>query len=294
MPSSVANPSSHYSSDDNETSTSSLEQSRDHRSKISIVSINRQHSRLYRHHTEIESEDLNDHYFSPTQIANSRTSGDYRRKVHDVYVLPVSPTLSSSSSTTNTDERIKAGSNTMPIRSGRYLSSLANSHDDFTNRGIRNNCFAESPQPKHRTLPRSHAGTLQHIQPPLQPPPLPPTIAQIHFNNNDTSSFQHQSTVVDSDAITLRFNTIDKNQMKNAPQPPPVPCRSQKPSPRDDYPEHAWPKPSGSMPTLEINELSSIPYDHLIPSVTMRQNSTTNFSRQYRHIEPSMLTESET
>ena len=271
------NPISHHSSDDNETLSTSPGQSRDFHSSRSIVPI-------IRHRSEIESDESANHYFSPTQIVSSRPSVEFRKKMHDIYILPVSPALSSSSSTTNTEGIIKTGSNTMPNRSRRYVSS---------NRGIKNDCFTDSPQPKDRTLPRLHTGQLRYFQPPIEPPPLPPTIAQIHFNQKDKSS------VVNPDAITLRINTIDESKMKKTSQPPPVPCRSQKPlvlsigsegltkqSSQNDS-GHPWPNPPESIST-------SIPYDHLIPTVIMRHNTTTNFPHQYRHNEDSMLTESET
>jgi len=214
----------------------------------------------------------------------------FEKKIHDIYVLPVSPTLSSSSSTTNTDEIIKNVSNTMPIRSRRHLSSFTNIH----NNGIKNDSFADSPQPKTRTLPRSHAGALRRIQPPSQPPPLPP--------DYDKSPIQRQISTVDlnPDTITLHLNQTKK------PLPPPVPCRSQKlsllpigfeeltkqsdPSPQNDYSEHSWPNPPESMSTSQISGPLSIPYDHLIPIVI----NTTNLFHQYRHNEHSILTESET
>jgi hypothetical protein len=126
------------------------------------------------------------------------------------------------------------------------------------------------------------------------------------------------------------YGAIEENQLKKAP-PPPVPCRAQKPtvlpigfealttttqpdvigfrvmmesSPQEDYSEHTWPKPPESMTTSEISGPPqplppSIPYDrlhhdHLIPTVLMRQNSTTNFFQHHRFGEHSMLTESQT
>jgi hypothetical protein len=298
----------HHLSDDNEISPSSSVQLRDHQPII------RQHFTSIRHHrTEIDTDDVHNQYFSATQIASSRVPIDFRKKFHDVYILPVSPALSSSSSTTNTDEGTKTSSNTMPVRSRRHLSSSANIHNDSTHRGIKNACFTDSPQPKDRTLRR--------IQPPSQPPPLPPEISQLQFNNNEKSLFQQQSTTVDldSDTIALRFSTTDEIQVNKTP-PPRVPSRSHKPSvlpigfeeltkqpdkmidfrlmiessPQDDYSEHTWPNPPESMSTSEISGRSAIPYDHLIPTVIMCQNSTTNFFHQYRHNEHSMLTESET
>ncbi len=309
----------HHLSDDNETSSSSPEQSRDQRSNISIIPINRQYSRPHltptrRHHIKNDTNEMTNHYFSPSEITSSRAPTDFRKKIHDIYVLPVSPALSSSSSTTtNTDESIKPASNTMPIRSRRHLSSSTNIHHDSTYHGIKNDCFADSPQPKNRTLPRSHVGTSRHIQPPSQPPPLPPTISQIHYN---PSSFQHQLSTADLDPDTI---TLCLNQMKKT-LPPPVPCRSQKPSalpigfeeiikhsdkigfrfmteessPQNDYSEHTWPNPPESLSTSQISGPLSIPYDHLIPTVIMHQNDPINFLHQYRHNEHSMLTESET
>ncbi|CAF0733594.1 unnamed protein product [Adineta steineri] len=232
------------------------EELKDHRSNTSIVPIVRQHARpnfppshtLTQHHrADIDLDNIDNHHFSSTQTPRSRAPVDFRKKVHGIYVLPVSPALSSSSSTTNTDEIIKNSSNTMPIRSLRHISSSINVHNDSICRGIKNDCFADSPQPKDRTLPRSHAGTLRRTQPPpSQPPPLPPpTNVQLHFNDirltnashNDISSFRHQSVTMDldPDTIALRFNnnqkiyvTAEENQLKKPP-PPPVPCRSQKP-----------------------------------------------------------------
>ncbi len=75
-------------------------------------------------------------------------------------------------------------------------------------------------------------------------------------------------------------------------------------SPQDDYSEHNWPKPPESMTTSEISGPPqplppSIPYDrlhhdHLMPTVLMRQNSTTNFFQHHRFGEHTMLTESQT
>lgn len=336
---------SRHPSDEHEKSATFSEELKDHRSNVSIV---RQQSRPHftpthtltrQHHT-----DQIDHQHLPS--THSHPPQDFRRKVHGIYILPVSPALSSSSSTTNTDEMIKNGANTMPIRSHRHLSSSINVHHDSVCRGFKNDSFADSPQPKDRTLPRSHGGTLRRVQPPAQPPPLPPTIAQLHFNdarssmnsNHEKLSFQHQSATLDldPDTIALRFQsqkiygTMEENSMKKVP-PPPVPCRSQKPmvlpigfesltptrhpdpigfrmtsesSPQEDYSEHAWPKPPESMTTSEISGPPqplppSIPYDrlqhdHLIPTILMRQNSTTSFFQHHRFGEHTMLTESET
>ncbi|CAF4798427.1 unnamed protein product [Rotaria sp. Silwood1] len=311
--------------DHNETSLSSIEQSRDDHSNISIIPIKRHHSRSYltsprRHHAKKDIDHINDDYFSSTKISSSQVAVDFRKRIHDIYVLPVSPALSSSSSTTNTDEIIKIRSKTMPNRIRRHLSSSSSSssssmhiHHDSTYCGIQNNCFTDSPKPKDRTL--------RYIQPPSQPPPLPPIISQINFNNNnDKSSLEHHSTTTDRklNSIVLHFNTIDKNQMKK-PSPPPVPYRLRKPSqlpirleklinqsdhtnfqfiaessPQDECSEHAWPKPPESMSTSEISGPSSISYDHLLPTINIDQNSTTNIFHQYPHDEDSMLTESET
>jgi hypothetical protein len=338
------------------SSSSFPEETKDHRPNVSIVPIIRQHSRPHftpthtltrPHRTDVDTDDIDNHHFRSTQSSRSRAPVDFRKKVHGIYVLPVSPALSSSSSTTNTDEIIKNSSNTMPIRSLRQISSSINVHNDSTCRGIKNDSFADSPQPKDRTLPRSHAGTLRRIQPPSQPPPLPPTITQLHFNdvrssinsnNHEKLSFHHQCPTLDldPDTIALRFNSqkiygaIENNQLKKAP-PPPVPCRSQKPtvlpigfeglttttqpdaigfrvmidpSPQEDYSEHTWPKPPESMTTSEISGPPqtlppSIPYDrlhhdHLMPTVLMRHNSTNNFFQHHRFGEHTMLTESET
>ena len=255
---------------DNEKSLPSLhEQYHDHCSKISIIP---QHQQIKIDH----------HYFSPSEL---RTPVNIQKKIHDIYVLPISPALSSSSSTTNTDETMKANSNTMPIRSRRNISSSRKIQNNHKFRGTKNDCFIESPQPKNRTLPRSHAGTLRRVPPPSQPPPLPPTI----------SSFEHQ------------FHSIEETQMKKPP-PPPVPCRLQKPSrlpigfeevtiqpdqigfkfaaesssPQNEYSEHAWPNPPESMSTSQLSGPLSIPYDHLIPDIIMHQNNTTKYFHQYR------------
>ncbi|CAF0814155.1 unnamed protein product [Rotaria sordida] len=312
----IVNPISHNSSDDNETSLSSIEQSRDNQSNISIMPINHHHSRSYlttprRHRTKKDIDHINNVSFSPTQISSSHVSVDFRKKVHDIYVLPVSPALSSlsSSTTTNTDEIIKIGSKTMPSRFRRHLSSSKNIDHDSTYCGIQNNCFADSPKPKDRIL--------RYIQPPSQPPPLPP----MHFNNNGKlSSLEHHSTITDLNlnSITIHFNTNEENQIKKS-SPPPVPYRLRKPSqlpigleesknqsdqtsiqfitelsPQDDCLGHTWPKPPESMSTSEISEPSSISYDHLIPTIIMQQNSTKNIFHRYQHDEHSILTESET
>jgi hypothetical protein len=181
----------------------------------------------------------------------------------------------------------------MPIRSRRDISSSTNIHNNSTFHGIKNDCFTDSPQPKNRTLPRSNAGTLRRVLPPSQPPPLPPTI----------SSFQHQLLTMnfDSETMALHFHSIEENQMKK-PAPPPVPCRSQKPSrlpigfeelvkqadqinirfatessPQNDYSEHTWPNPPESMSTSQLSGPLSIPYDHLIPDIVIHQNNTTTF-----------------
>ncbi len=346
---------SRHPSDDHEKSSSFFEESKDHRSNTSVVPIVRQHTRPHftpthtltqQHRPDAYVDDVDHHNFPSTRTTRSRASMEFRKKVNGIYILPVSPALSSSSSTTNTDEIIKNSSNTMPIRSLRHISSSINVHNDSMGRGIKNDCFADSPQPKDRTLPRSHAGTLRRVQPPSQPPPLPPTIPHLHFNDvrssndsyNDKSFFQHQSATIDldPDTIALRFSsqkiygTTEENQLKKAP-PPPVPCRSQKPtvlpigfeglttitqpdvigfrgliesSPQDEYSEHSWPKPPESMTTSDISGPPqplppSIPYDrlhhdHLIPTVLMRHNSTTNFFQHHRFGEHTMLTESET
>jgi hypothetical protein len=267
LPSTLPRPSCHDNKIVSSCSSSSPEQTREHRSNTSIVPILRQHTRptctsahtlTRRQPTELDMEDS---YFSSLKGSHSgHNSVDLRRKIHGIYVLPVSPALSSSSSTTtNTDEIIKANSNTMPIRSLRHISSSINMHKQSMSHGIKNDCFADSPQPKDRTLPRSHAGTLRRLQAPAQPPPLPPMIVHHHHhhqqqqqqqqhhphmndvqsiidNHNDRTSFSFQTANIDrdSDAIALRYSshqiytTHDDNQMKKAP-PPPVPCRSQKP-----------------------------------------------------------------
>lgn len=292
--------------------SSSNDESRDEHCRTSIVPIHRQQSRPpctsthtlpRRHHpNEIDTEDS---YFPPMQTPPRRqNSNDFRKKIHGIYVLPVSPALSSSSSstTTNTDEMNKASnSNTMPIRSLRHISSSIQMQKDTNSpRGIKNDCFADSPQTKDRTLPRSHGGTLRRVQPPAQPPPLPPPMAQFHMNHqqaflshhDDQTTFSHQSTRIDldPDVIALRLSS-QKIYGTKAP-PPPVPCRTQKPtlmpigfesfntssqsgaapppplppppldmigfqsliesSMQDDFVDHSWPKPPESMTTSEI------------------------------------------
>ena len=244
---------SHYPSNDNEKPSSFVEESRDHCSNISIMPIVHQHSRSHftpthtltrQHRPDADVDDVGTRNASLVQTSCSRIPVDLRKKIHGIYVLPVSPALSSSSSTTNTDEAIKSGSNTMPIRFLRHVSSSINVHNDSACRGVKNDSYADSPLPKDRTLPRSHAGTLRRIQPPSQPPPLPPIMSQIDTNdarpsvdcNNDKSSIQHHSatTNLNPDTINLRLNNqqvcskIQENQLKKA-SPPPVPCRSQKP-----------------------------------------------------------------
>ncbi|CAF1343335.1 unnamed protein product [Adineta steineri] len=310
---------SHNLSDDNEIlSSSSPEQSHGYQSDISIIPIIRPHTRshLTSKHSHRTKTDINNHNFaSNNKITFSQVSNDFQKKVHDIYVLPVSPALSSTSSSTNIDELTKTGSNTMPIRSRRNLPPTTNIHNESIYHGIKNACFTDSPQIKNRTLPWSHTSTLRHIQPPLEPPPLPPSIPQVQFNDN-IKSFAIDSN---SDTIHLGFNTNEKNQIKKV-IPPPVPCRSQKPSvssimseestkqsdktdlqiiidssPQDDSSEHTWPKPPESMSTSEIiSRPSSISYDHLIPTIIMHENSIGNLFHQYRHNEHSILTESET
>lgn len=338
-----------YPSDDNEKVSSSpptfRDEFKDPRAEISILPVVRQHARppftpthtLTRaHHSVIDADSVERHQFSSHHTPRSRAPVDFRKKVHGIYVLPVSPALSSSSSTTNSDEMIKNSSSTMPIRSLRHISSTMNVDNDSFCRGIKNDCFADSPQPKDRTLPRSHAGTLRRVQPPTEPPPLPPSIDSLPFNELRSCAQQPSNSMdLDADAIMLRLQSQkmyamnEAHPLKKTP-PPPVPCRSQKPSmlpigfeglstrpndvigfritmepsPQDDCSEHMWPKPPESMTTSEISGPPqplppSIPYDrlhhdHLLPTVLMRQNSATNFFQHHRFGEHTMLTESET
>ena len=237
------------------TSSSSHEESREkHASHISIVPIVHAPSRpgctskstlAQRHQIDTDPEDS---YFPPMHTPHSRISNDFRKKVHGIYVLPVSPALSSSSSsaTTNTDDMIKAGSSTMPIRSKRHIASNLNVNHESTSQGIKNDCFTDSPQPKDRTLPRSHAGTLRRLhQAPTQPPPLPPLTSHPSANalrsfierQTDKISFEHQHPQIDldPDAIALRFSSqtiygAHRDHQTPKVPPPPVPNRSQKPS----------------------------------------------------------------
>ncbi|CAF1202015.1 unnamed protein product, partial [Adineta ricciae] len=155
---------SHHLSDETEVSSCSPARSRDHCSDISIMPI-------IRHRTEFEIDNEKRHQFPSKYIDASRTHRDYRKKIHDIYVLPVSPSLSSSSSTAHTDDTIRNGSNTMPIRFQRHSPR---NQSDSPYCGVKNVGFADSPQLKTRTLPRSHHGTLHQISAPSQPPPLPP------------------------------------------------------------------------------------------------------------------------
>ncbi|UJR23365.1 hypothetical protein I4U23_026375 [Adineta vaga] len=284
---------SQHLSDETELSSSSPEQWRDQRSDISIIPIIRQQYPSTRHHqTEIDIDNINRNYFSSNYNESSRTPRSFRKKVHDIYVLPVSPSLSSlsSSTTTNTDDMVRIGSSTMPIRSRRYLQPNQN---DSPHCGVKNACFTDSPQLKNRTLPRSHNGTLRRIPAPSQPPPLPPAVS-LQFSNTQSSSI-----VLNPDTIGFRFdNHEEKPVTKTAP--PPVPSRSQKPtilpigfeeiikqsesSPQDDHSEHTWPNPPESMTTSQISGPLSIPYDHLIPTIIMHQ---------YRPNEHSILTQSD-
>lgn len=316
-----------HSVDETEISPSSAVQThRNHPSIVSIIPMGRQSTRAQP--ANIHTVEVDHHYFSPTELTRSRTPIDFRKKAHIVYVLPVSPALSSSSSTTNPDEMIRTGSSTMPIRSRRQLSSSINTHHQSTSRGIKNQSFDQSPQPKTRTLPRSQNNTLQHTSPPSQPPPLPPAL---DFNNvhasKSVSERKLASMGLDPSALSLRFcneniyGPVDDHQMKKS-APPPVPCRMQKPmvlpigfeelitqamvqSPcHDECSEHSWPKPPEALTASQISgppqTLSpSIPYDrlhheHLISDGAMRHQSTSSFFHLARHGDHSMLTESDT
>ena len=293
-----------HSTDDTEISSSSPEPSRTHIAPISIRPVGRDSTRTQM----VERTDPDNHYFSPHQM----TPREFRRKVHGIYVLPVSPTLSSSSSSlSHADEKHHHSSRTMPNRS-------------FASRGVKNQSFDESPRPKGRTLPRSPHNGLKSI-PPSQPPPDPPLfVAQ-----------QRKASTIDLDASALEFRFCRENiygtaedcLMKKSSAPP-VPCRTQKPtvlpigfeelkmhreniawrstiesSPNDDSSEHVWPKPPESMTTSQISGIlpsPSIPYDrlhhdHLIPTVLLRQQMMTNCVQLPRHgpNEHSMFTESD-
>lgn len=166
-------------------------------------------------HQKLDME-FEDSYFPSMETARTHISHEFRKKIQGVYVLPVSPALSSSSSTTNTDDMIKSGCSTMPIRSMRHISSSNNVQKDSSSNGVKNDCFTDSPLPKDRTLPRSHANTLRRVQAPAQPPPLPPVPSQMHSNTfrsfvepkSNQMLFERRSTNVDVDPseITLTFN----------------------------------------------------------------------------------------
>ena len=260
---------------------SSPEQCRDHSSNISIRRMKPQHARF-----DTETH----HYFSPNEF---QTSMGLRKKMHDIYVLPVSPTLSSSSSTTNADEVTKSNSNPTSIQSRRHQSSSSSNktHQNDTCQGVNNACFTDSPQIKYRTLPRLQTDTLRRVPAPSQPPPLPPVDEKLSLS-------------------------IDEIPTKRT-HPPPVPSRSQKPltipihfeehtkqsnaidfslstdsSPTNDDSIHAWPNPPESMSTSRLSRPLSIPYDHLLTSnPIIHLNSTNNYFPSYEH---SMLTESNT
>lgn len=274
----VTNTSQRQHSKSNLHQSSSPEQCRDHSSSISVIPIKRHHA-----HFDTETH----HYFSPNEL---RTSSNLRKKMHDIYVLPISPALSSSSSITNADDMIKTNSNTMSIQSRRYLSSTHHTHQDDTFDGVKNDCFTDSPPIQNRTLPRLQTDTLRRTPAPSQPPPLPP----IH---DEKSSFP----------ITLRFRSVEPIPTTKS-HPPPVPCRTQKPSnipidfeqrvdlsadssPTDDRSEHAWPNPPESMSTSQISRPASIPYDHLTSHPIIHLHSNTRYFPEFQH---SMLTESNT
>ena len=313
----------HNSSDDNEISLFSPRQLRSCQFNISSIPINRHQSlscltstRLG--HTKKNIENINNGYFSPSQIVSSSNSVDFRPIFHGIYVLPVSPALSTSSTTTNTEETVQTGSYVMPILSRKDSSSSTNIQKNSVSYGVQNESFTDSPKPKDRILSRSRASTVYHIQPFPQLPPLPPTISQLHVINKDKSSFQQHSTetVWKPNAISPNCSTTNENEMKKASLPP-VPCRLQKPSivppelngftdevyeisfplvaessPQDNCFDNTWPKPPESVTTSEISGPLSIPYDHLIPTVLMHQNGTTNIVHQLQHDEHSILTAS--
>ncbi|CAF0797801.1 unnamed protein product [Adineta ricciae] len=269
---------SHHLSDETEVSSCSAGRSRDHCSDISSIPI-------IRHRTEFEIDNEKKHQFPSKYIDASRTHRDYPRKIHDIYVLPVSPSLSSSSSTAHTDDTIRTGSNTMPIRFQRHSPR---NQSDSPYCGVKNVGFADSPQLKTRTLPRSHYGTLQQISAPPQPPPLPPPLANLS-----------SSIVLDPDTIDFRFHRSEEKPVTQL-APPPIPSRSQKPtilsiqfdeieqqqsetSPQDDLSEHTWPNPPESLTTSQISGALFIPYDHLIPAI---------ITHPYRPTEHSILSSS--
>jgi hypothetical protein len=294
----------HQSKDDTELTSSSPKQSRHHGSSIGRVPLTQLSSQSHEnsirhHHTNVDINSVDKHSSISTQMARGSIPIDFRQKIHGIYVLPVSPALSSSSSTTNTDDGIQTNSNTMPIRSRRHLTSSINTH-----RGIQNHSFADSPQPKDRTFPRMHSQTLKRMPPPpSEPPPQPPlhlaTLRQhmqmsVDDHANQTA-YERKSVMISLDPNALEFRiandniygAIDDYQVKNV-SPPPVPSRSQKPivvpigfeeiltrtdkldfqttaelSPHDDCSEHHWPKPPESMTVSQI----SAPLQTLSPSI---------------------------
>ena len=310
----------HRSFDENEPS-------RDRSSGISIVPMVRKPSQG--HAPSIRRHPADDPYFSATHSTRSRAPVDFQKKVRGVYVLPVSPALSSSSSSSNTDEIMKSSSSTMPIRSRRQILSAAVEHAHHhpsSYRGIKNDSFTASPQLKDRTLPRSHGSSLKRMPPPAQPPPLPPASSSLDFDDTQSSFLYTSSSIdVESDTIARRFSNqnpyaarMDHPMTRAAP--PPVPSRFHKSSllpigfeelsvqpdrigfrvqqdlsPQDEYSEHAWPKPPESMATSQIGVplppvSHSISYDRLHHDHLMA-SATHCFRQQMNH---SMLTESDT
>lgn len=271
------------STDDTDISVSSPEQKRNINGQISIIPLGRESSRSNR--SDLDDEN---HYFTATQIIRSRAPIDFRKKVHGIYVLPVSPSLSSSSSstTTNTDDHVRTGSSTMPIRSRRQLTSSLKRQQY----GIKNQCFTDSPRTLNRTLPRSHGNTLRRTPAPSQPPPLPP----IENQSNDIQQFS-----MDNKKVELRicneniYGMTDNQSTTKKSAPPPVPSRTQKPlvlsigfedlrqaneqigfrsmidsTTHDDALDHSWPKPPESLTTSQISNCpqmlpTSISYDRL-------------------------------
>lgn len=268
----------HNISIENDTTLSSLELSHDQQQSIlSTIPINRHHSQsfvtsLQLHHDEDSNDHINNEYFLPTQLSLSQISVDLRKKVKGIYVLPVSPALSSSSSIRNMDDIKNYDLKTM-------------SHKSRICFGIENKCFTDSPKSKDREL--------RFIQPPAQPPPLPPMVSQINLSNKDQSSLQQHSTLSRMNAPPVAFRTrkplptsIGLEALTNL-------LNEKEPSPQDDSSERTWPKPPDSVRTSVISRPSSISYDHLMPTVVMHQNSTMNVLHQYQHDEDSILTESD-
>ncbi|CAF0777402.1 unnamed protein product [Didymodactylos carnosus] len=175
-------------------------------------------------------------------LSRSRAPYDLRKKINGVYVLPVSPALSSASSSSGKTADSKLSSNETPIRPLRNAD--ISTVDDGERMAFNNKGYGDSPQPKDRTLNRSQLRvttpntTLRRTNnglppPPSQPPPSPP----IHFSNNirrsDDMLNKCATMGLDTNNFNMRFcqqsnyGTIRENS--NNKHPPPVPSRSQKP-----------------------------------------------------------------